>query len=208
MRRDPNSRHDHHHYHAHASYRHSSYKILCLFVCSPACLPASLHCTAPLSQLPNDYRPTERLRPRPPPMELSSACLPHCVPQSSSTYTILSPSSSTADRLTHSQSFSLRAPHNIRHHRTQPHKPHHDEVVSTCDRPTARPPAAAGPPPIPLLLRNTACAVRARYRNAGWLAGGGAGTMLNYYYTLCSRSVGPKFPYFDIPAAAAAVVRY
>lgn len=204
MRRDPNSRHDHHHYHAHASYRHSSYKILCLFVCSPACLPASLHCTAPLSQLPNDYRPTERLRPRPPPMELSSACLPHCVPQSSSTYTILSPSSSTADRLTHSQPFSLRAPHNIRHHRTQPHKPHHDEVVSTCDRPTARPLLLAphrshyysAIPPVQ-------CA-RDIATLAGWLVEEPVPCSTTTIH--CSRSVGPKFPYFDIPAAA--VVRY
>lgn len=179
------------------------------YVSSCARLPASLHCTAPLSQLPNDYRPTERLRPRPPPMELSSACLPHCVPQSSSsTYTILSPSSSTADRLTHSQSFSLRAPHNIRHHRTQPHKPHHDDVVSTCDRPTAR----------PLLLPPTDATTTPQYRlcsaraiSQRWLAGWWRS---RYHaqlllYTVVGRSVGPKFPYFDIPAAAAAaVVRY
>lgn len=142
-----------------------------VLACLPACL-ITLHSSsiAITERLPTDR--TTQTKTTTNGAELClPACLPHCVPQSSSsTYTILSPSSSTADRLTHSQSFSLRAPHNIRHHRKQPHKPHHDEVVSTCDRPTDRPPAA-GPPPIPLLLRNAACAVRARYRNAGWLAG-------------------------------------
>lgn len=182
------------------------------YVSSCARLPASLHCTAPLSQLPNDYRPTERLRPspRPPPMELSSACLPHCVPQSSSTYTILSPSSSTADRLTHSQPFSLRAPHNIRHHRTQPHKPHHDEVVSTCDRPTDRPPARCWPPTDPTTTPQCRlCSTRAISQRwlAGWLVEEPVPCSTTTIH--CSRSVGSKFPYFDIPAAAAAaVVRY